>query len=122
MILVDTPVWIDHLALPDPLLARRLDGGTVLMHPFVIGEIMLGNLRDPAGVRETLGSIKSVDPVSPDEALEMIVRRGLAGSGVGYVDAHLLASTLVTPKCSLWTRNRRLHAVAKRLGVAAEPD
>ena len=58
---------------------------------------------------------------TPTEVLRMIERYELAGSGVGYVDAHLIASTLITPKCRLWTRDRRLNAVAHRLGVAAEP-
>lgn len=122
MILADTPVWIDHLASPIPALVERLNAGVIRIHPFVIGEVLLGNLSNPERVRGMLSFLQKVDVASTDEVLLAIQRHDLSGAGVGYVDAHLLVSTLLSPPCVLWTRDKRLRAVADRLGVSADLD
>ena len=119
MILADTSVWIDHLHRSDPQVAERLADGVMLMHPFVLGEIALGSLRDRARVLGNLQHLPMCHVADPEEILVFTERHALAGSGIGYVDAHLLAATLVTRGSSLWTRDKRLNAVAMRLGVAA---
>lgn len=118
MILVDTSIWIDHLRAGDPGLVALLERGEVLGHPWVLGEIALGQLRDRVEVLRLLQQLPQADVASPDELLTLIEREGLAGSGVGYVDAQLLAATLLAGDAALWTRDRRLRAAAERLDVA----
>lgn len=118
MILVDTSVWIDHLRGGDLNLARRLDGGEVLGHPLVIGELAMGNLRQRRLILSALEGLPKALVARDDEVMAFIEREALHGLGVGYVDAHLLASARLTPDARLWTRDRRLTEVAERLGVA----
>ena len=121
MILVDTSVWIDHLRSADDVLARLLDIGQVLMHPFIVGELALGSLRQRDLILQTLQDLQQVDVATEQEVLHFIARHGLFGRGIGYVDAHLLASIKLTAGISLWTRDKRLLAVAEPLGMAARP-
>ena len=121
MILVDTSIWIDHLRVGDPELAAVLQDGQVLTHPRVIGEIALGNL---SGRREVLGLLQNVPraTVATDaEVLNLIEARHLFGTGLGYVDAHLLAAALLTG-AGLWTRDKRLAAAASRIRLTHSPD
>jgi predicted nucleic acid-binding protein len=118
VILVDTSVWISHLRAGDLTLADRLYAGMVLTHPFVIGELALGNLRQRDVVLGALSDLPVVNTATDREALHFIDRHALWGRGIGYVDAHLLASVRLTPGAMLWTTDKRLHAVAVRLGSA----
>lgn len=122
MILVDTSVWIDHLRVGSSTLARRLEAFSVLTHDFVIGELALGTLRRRASFLQDLQALPRVSVATDAEVLLLIDRQGLAGLGIGYVDAHLLASVLLTPGVALWSRNRRLLAVAERIGVETALD
>ncbi|WP_332774241.1 type II toxin-antitoxin system VapC family toxin [Phenylobacterium sp.] len=119
MILVDTSVWVDHLRSGDPDLAGRLEAGEVLSHPFVIGELALGALAQRATVLEALRNLPQATPATDEEVLDFIRAEALHGLGVGYVDAHLLASARLTRDARLWTRDRRLQDIAARLGVAS---
>lgn len=119
MIVVDTMIWADHIVRSDRHLARLLGEKRVLVHPFVLGELALGNLRDRE-VLKTLAMLPRADIAFNSEVLSFIERYALAGSGIGYVDTHLLVSTRLTSEAKIWTRDRRLRAVAVRLGVAAE--
>lgn len=121
MILVDTSVWIDHLRAGDAALAALLEANRVLAHPFVIGEIGLGSLRQRDLVLGALRDLPRAVVATDDEVDRMIGDQALHGLGIGYVDAHLLAATRLTPGSALWTRDRRLLAVADRLGLAARP-
>ena len=118
MSLVDTSVWMDHLRAGDKTLAALLETGAVVVHPFVIGELALGNLRQREFVLNALSDMPSVDVATDAEVLFFIDRHRLFGRGVGYVDAHLLAATQVTAGVKLWTRDRRLHDIAADLGLA----
>ena len=118
MIVVDTVVWIDHFHHRNNQLADLLAEGLALMHPFVLGEIALGNLRDRDDVIAIAGKLPQPLVAEPIEVLNLIASADLAGSGIGYVDAHLIASTILTSDGTLWTRDKRLVAVAERLGVA----
>jgi predicted nucleic acid-binding protein len=118
MILVDTSVWVDHLRRRDAALAIELGAGTVLVHPFVVGEIACG--RWP-GRAETLSLLAELPPAvvaTHGETLVFIERHDLAGAGIGYLDMHLLASTALTPGARLWTRDKRLAAAAAALRLA----
>ena len=119
MILVDSSVWIDHLRHDDAQLRAALMARDVLCHPFIIGEIAMGGLKDRAIVLRYLNHLPRARLAKDEEVRELIERYRLFGIGLGYIDAHLLAATMLTPEALLWARDRRLHDAAARLGVAA---
>jgi hypothetical protein len=112
MILVDTSVWVDHLRKGAPRLAAALELGSVLMHPFVLGELACGNLRNRGEVLKLLSDLPSALVATDPEVLEFIERRALMGRGMGYIDLHLLASVTLAGTARLWTRDKRLAAIA----------
>lgn len=118
MILVDTPIWIDHLRRTDLELVRLLGSAEVLTHPFVIGEIALGYVKQRARVLKDLAALPGATVASDGEVIDFIASAGLAGTGIGYIDAHLLAAVKLTPGAALWTRDKRLATVAKGLGLS----
>lgn len=122
MILVDTSVWVDHLRASNDKLTALLARGKVLGHPFVTGELALGNLRWRDAVLSDLRDLPQAVVASDEEVLYFIDHQMLFGRGIGYVDAHLLAATRLTGRAKLWTRDRRLQAVAVALGLAAAPS
>jgi predicted nucleic acid-binding protein len=99
--------------------ARCSDSGNVLGHPFVTGELALGNLRQRDLVLSALRELPQAIVASDQEVLNFIDRQTLFGLGIRYVDAHLLAAVRLTADAKLWTRDQRLHAVATQLGLAA---
>lgn len=119
MILVDTSIWIDHLRVGDPGLARLLQEGHVLGHQWVTGELAMGQLAHRHEVLGLLDNLPQARLATAAEVVALIETRHLAGLGMGYVDAHLLASTLLTPGSRLWTRDKRLATAASDLGLAA---
>ena len=120
MILVDTSVWVDHLRDGTPALAAALEQCGVLMHPFVLGELACGTLKNRGEVLRLLGELP-VAPVATDrEALNYIEQRALMGRGIGYVDVHLLASVALAGAAQLWTRDKRLAVIAADLELAHE--
>ncbi|HUE65721.1 MAG TPA: type II toxin-antitoxin system VapC family toxin [Rhizomicrobium sp.] len=118
MILADTSVWVDHLRASDKALVTLLDAGMVLAHPFVIGELALGNLRQREIVLKALADLPHASVATDAEVLHFIERQALFGRGIGYIDAHLLAAVQLTAGTELWTKDKRLHAVAIQLGLA----
>ncbi len=118
MILVDTSVWVDHLRASNKSLAGLLDAGAVLMHPFVIGELALGNLQRRETVLGDLSDLPRVSVATEAEVVHFIDRHRLFGRGIGYVDAHLLAAMQLTPGAALWTRDGRLRGIAAQLELA----
>lgn len=118
MILVDTSIWIDHLRRTDERLAGLLQDGLVLMHPFVVGEAALGNLPRTGTVLDDMAALRQVNVATDEEVLHFIEEHRLSGSGIGLVDAHLLASVRLTPPAALWTRDKRLRAIAERLRMS----
>lgn len=118
MILVDTSVWVDHLRRGDLGLVNLLERSAVLMHPFVVGEIACGSLRDRESILELLQDLPAAVVASPHEVLKFIGSRALHGKGIGYVDVHLLASVALTPGSQLWTRDAKLRRIADLLGCA----
>lgn len=120
MILVDTSVWIDHLRQSATTLGRALDEAQVLMHPFVVGELACGNLKGRAEFLRLLRALPQAPVATEAEVLAFIEGRALMGRGIGYVDAHLLASVALHGAATLWTWDRRLATVARELGLARE--
>jgi predicted nucleic acid-binding protein len=120
VILADTSVWVDHLRTSDNALAALLNTGMVLTHPFLIGELALGNLRQREIVLNALADLPHARVATDVEVLHFIERHALFGRGIGYIDAHLLAGVHLTAGAELWTNDKQLHRVAAQLGVAFE--
>jgi predicted nucleic acid-binding protein len=120
MILVDTSVWIDHFRTSDAELVRMLNTGEVLSHSFVIGELALGNLHPRDATLRNLQGLPKAPIASESEVLHLIGQHAIYGRGIGYVDAHLLASARLIPGTTLLTRDKRLAAVAAQLKLG--PD
>ena len=118
MILVDTSVWVNHLRESNQILAELLDAGMVLSHPFIIGELALGNLRQRRTVLNALSDLPATKVADGAEVLQFIERRHLFARGIGYVDAHLLAAVQLTAGAELWTNDSRLHRLAVELNLA----
>jgi hypothetical protein len=118
MILVDTSVWIDHLRQNDSALNTLLETGQILTHPFVIGELAMGNMKQREVILRALNDLPKAIPAGDAEVLHFITTHTLFGLGIGYVDAHLLAATKLTPNASLWTRDKRLHKIVLDLALS----
>ena len=121
MILVDTSVWVGHLRAHDAALARLLDADGVYTHPYIVGEIALGQLRQREIVLKSLQALPQVTVAADAEVFRFIERHALFGRGIGYVDVCLVAAASLTPNTWLWTNDKKLGAVASDLGLAATP-
>jgi predicted nucleic acid-binding protein len=119
MILADTSVWVDHFRKKDTELSRQLQSNNISIHPFVITELVLGNLPTRQKAIVYLDLLPMVKVAQMSEVRSMIEAHKLFQRGIGFVDAHLIASTLITPQTVLWTRDKRLQDVAKTLGLSA---
>lgn len=115
MILLDTSVWIDHLRRGDAQVVSVLQSGLVLAHPFVVGELACGQLKARVEILGLLAALPQAKVAQEQEVLLFIERHGLMGRGIGYIDAHLLAATALTEGARLWTRDKRLDALAHEL-------
>jgi predicted nucleic acid-binding protein len=122
MILVDTSVWIDHFRRTDPRLVAALDREDVLVHPFVIGELACGNLKNRRVILALLRRLPEAPRATDEEALAFVERRSLSGRGMGLVDVHLLASVVLHGTARLWTGDRQLAEVAADLGLLDKAD
>lgn len=119
LILVDTSVWIDHLRTDSPTLQRLLDQDLVLCHPLVIGEVACGNLKSRSEVLGSLAMLPSTPTLEYEELLSFIETHKLFGQGLGWIDAHLLASA-VLERVTLWTLDASLRQAAKKLRCTFE--
>lgn len=116
-ILVDTAVWIDHLHRTDSQLARLLEHGLVVTHPMVIGELALGSIRNRSTVLSLLSGLPTIAEAKSQEILDLVEARALYGRGLGLVDASLLAAALIAGDVAIWTRDKRLAAIADSLRI-----
>lgn len=121
-ILVDTNVWIDHLRKSEPVLVDLLERDQVCVHQSVITELALGNIKDRAIFLKALERLMIVRNVDDQGVRYFIQERRLWGRGLSAVDAAILASVVVTPGMSLWTRDKRLRQAARDAGVLADLD
>jgi predicted nucleic acid-binding protein len=119
VILVDTSVWVDHLRRGDEIMLDLLERDWVLTHPFVIGELALGHLRQRAAALRNLHRLPSAIVARDAEVMRLIQTQKLHGQGLSYADAHLLAATRLTAGAALWTTDKALQNAAERLGLAA---
>lgn len=116
MTLVDTSVWIDHLRRGNGDLAALLAAGQVVCHPFIVGELACGSIRNRPEVLGLLQALDSIPLAEHDEVLSMVDERGLAGRGLGWIDMHLIASALLAG-CTMFTFDRPLGSTAANLGI-----
>ena len=119
MTLADTSVWIDHLRSGVRELSDRLGHGQIAIHPLIVAELALGNLRDRDRTLALLDLLPQVKIAHLDEVRVLIESRRLYGLGIGVIDAHLIASVLISPSTLLWTRDKQLRNVAEDLGIHA---
>jgi predicted nucleic acid-binding protein len=119
-VIVDTSIWVDHFRASNFRLTELLNRGGVAMHPFIIGELALGHVPRIAEMMDDLNELPQATVASTGEVLKFISDRKLQGSGIGHVDAHLLAAAALTPETFVWTRDKRLLAAAQPLSLAAE--
>jgi predicted nucleic acid-binding protein len=121
MIVVDSSIWIDHIHHGEPHLGALLLRDHALMHPHALGEIALGSIRNRDQVIARFLRLPVPNVAKEGHMLTLIESDDLIATGIGYTDAHLLASALLTPGGKLWTRDKKLLAQAERLGVAYQP-
>jgi hypothetical protein len=119
LILADTSIWIDHLRSGDEQLRKHLNGGSIVIHPFIIAELALGSLQDRVNTLALLGLLPQVRVAQMNEVRLAIEARRLYSRGIGLVEAHLIASVFINPPTLLWTRDKQLRKVAEDLGIAA---
>ena len=122
MVLVDSSVWIDHFRKYDDVLAELLIKNNVLTHPFVRGELALGNLRQRESILNLLDNLPQARVAYAEEINFFIEKNTLFGLGIGLIDVHLLASTQISQNTRLWTRDKKLMAAAMQLNLAATFD
>jgi predicted nucleic acid-binding protein len=122
LILPESSIWIDHLRQPISHLNELLEQGLVLGHPAVTGEVALGSIANRAFIIDRLDSLRQLPVAEPDFVAVMIESLKLWGCGIGYVDAHLLASLRIAGIGQLWTKDRRLREQAQILEIAYIPE
>jgi hypothetical protein len=116
VILVDTSVWIEHFRSGGSKLGDLLSQALVMVHPCVLGELACGSLRNRARILSDLEALPSAVSATHDEVMRLVEVRKLWNLGIGWIDAHLLASALLS-NCQLWTLDGRLVRAAAAAGV-----
>ena len=118
MVLLDTSVWIDHFRSGVPLVEGLAVSQRLLCHPFVVGELACGNLANRTRTLRMLDRLPEARRAVSSEVRAAIETQALSGRGVGFVDMHLFVSARLTPDTLLWSRDRRLLALASAAGIA----
>lgn len=120
MVLVDTSVWVRHLREGDPHLGQLLNDGQVMCHPYVVGELACGNMKNRREILSLMQALPQATPAQHEEVLRFIELNHLMGKGLGYIDVHLSASALLTG-VSLWSYDKRLNEANEMLGIRYDP-
>ena len=118
MILVDTSVWIEHFRTGSLHLQTLLVNEQVFGHPLIAGELAVGNLVARHDPLKMIDGLETALVASNEEVRQFLELHSLFGRGVGFIDLHLLLSVRLTPDALLWTRDKRLHGMAKEMSVA----
>jgi len=116
MVLVDTSVWVSHLRHGNPRLQKLLEEGKVVSHPFIIGELACGNICNRAEIISLMQSLPTLDAVEHEELLVFIEHNKIMGTGLGFVDVHLLAAAMLEG-IPLWTQDKKLKQACSRLSI-----
>ena len=117
MILADTSVWVDHLRSGNDQLADYLNTGNIVCHPYILGELACGNIKNRDEILNMLSALPSTRVAEHGEVMYLISRHKLHGRAIGWIDAHLLSSALMS-KCKLWTLDKPLKKIAKDLNIS----
>jgi len=117
MILVDTSIWIDHLNQAHSELVRLLNNGIVCTHPFIIGELACGNIINRTEIITLLNALPCLDTALESEVLNLLESHQLYGSGLGYIDVHLIAAALIN-NVKIWTRDKNLNSITRKLNIS----
>jgi predicted nucleic acid-binding protein len=117
LILADTSIWVNHLRTGNSLFKAFLEDGVVLMHPCVRHELSMGHLKNRARILSFMAAMPEAEVAADDEVQHVVETRKLFGVGIGWIDAHLLAATLLTQTCSLWTLDGPLRAASQQAGA-----
>jgi predicted nucleic acid-binding protein len=118
MILADTSVWVGHFRFGDDELTELLNTQGIVMHPFIVAELALGSMAHRDRTIALLDRMPSAKVALTHEVRQMIKKRSLHGRGIGLIEAHLIASAQLHTR--LWTRDKRLRAIAEELGIHAD--
>jgi predicted nucleic acid-binding protein len=116
MVLVDTSVWVSHLRDGNIGLEKLLNDGKVVSHPFIVGELACGNLKNRHEILISLQSLPTAILAEDEEVLKFIENYQLMGKGLGYIDVHLIAAALLTD-IPLWTLDKTLDKITKKIGI-----
>jgi len=116
MVLVDTSVWVSHLRDGNVGLEKLLNDGEVICHPFIVGELTCGNLKNRHEILIYLQSLPMIILAEDEEVLKFIENNQLMGKGLGYIDVHLIASAVLTD-VPLWTLDKTLDKFTKKIGI-----
>jgi len=117
LVLVDTSVWVSHLRERNQELETLLNNGDVICHPFIVGELACGNIKNRAEILGLLQLLPMVIQVEHEELLQFIDTNSLMGKGLGYVDVHLSASAVLTG-VPIWTLDKSLARINKKLNIS----
>ena len=117
MVLVDTSVWIEYFRKGHTRLEDLLNNTDAAIHPFIIGELACGTIKNREEILNLLQTLDSSPEISLQEMLRFIEMNKLQGKGIGFIDVHLLASSLLSD-FKLWTNDKKLHSIAQRMGIA----
>ena len=121
MVLVDTSVWVDHLRNGRVGLADLLSEGVVACHPFVIGELACGGLKNRVEILSLLQALPASIVAKHEEVMSFIENHKLMNRGMGYIDVSLLASALLMG-IPIWSLDKKLGEAAQRFGLAFENE
>ncbi len=110
-------MWIDHLSVGDKQLKELLYNSEVAIHPFIIGELACGNIKEREIILKLLSELPKVIIADNNEVLKLIERRHLFGKGIGWIDAHILTSALLT-KVKIFTRDKQLLKIITEIGIS----
>ena len=116
MVLVDTSVWVSHLRDGSVGLEKLLNDGEVVCHPFIVGELACGNLKNRHEILAFLQSLPLTILAEDGEVLKFIENRQLMGKGLGYIDVHLIAAAVLTD-VPIWTFDKTLEKITKKIGI-----
>src|SRR3972149_8378229 len=116
MVLVYTSIWVLHLQEGNVKLERLLNDGDVVCHPFIVGELACGNLRNRLEILSLLQALPMATQAEHEDVMQFIDNYSLMGKGLGYIDMHLLASALLT-EVPIWTLDKKLDEVSTELGI-----
>ena len=117
MILVDTSIWVEHLRKGTGPLAKLLEEDSVVIHPFIIGELACGSMTNRREILDLLAALPVVKIAGHAEVMQFVEQNRLYGCGIGWIDAHLLSSALLSD-ARILTSDRRLLRVAQSLDIA----